>query len=111
MNTRNQQMADIREACIKANPEIEKRELPEMSDSSFPWPEIRLADVLLAILAVNPANRTNILVESGGLIKQMEWSDDDRYVYKSGADYNLRADDLTQQSDECIEFISSLLNA
>lgn len=111
ITTKEEMLADIRAACIKANPEITNaipvRRGGKIED--FKDREIRLVDVLLAILAANAANRTNVVLESGGLIKQMEWSDDNRHVYQAGADYNLRADDITRQSDECILFIWTLL--
>lgn len=106
------QKEEIRAACLKANPEIERRvqiygdghtcmhhpDDPSHGDNCYKIvPEIRLADVLLAI--------EERLSEAGVFTK-------DPY-YEAFAKvcelYNLRADDLEQQSPETINFIHSLI--
>lgn len=63
---------------------------------------IRLADVLLAMNDHAPLACSH----SGGFLKGgREWKYREPVVR-----WNLRADDLEQQSDECIEFIHSLLS-
>lgn len=95
--TQNDKLEIIRQKCIAANPEI--------GTARAHWPferEIRLADVLLAIPHLKPRDHRNIVrgqAESAGNVGFMtvicEW--------------NLRADDLREQSPETIEFLHSLL--
>jgi hypothetical protein len=63
---------------------------------------IRLADVLLAILKQDPANRTKLLLESSGQFRQV-------FPNRLGPYWNLRADDLEKQSEETISFLYELL--
>lgn len=99
----SQQVEEIRAACIKANPEIEQRNITKIrnghgetidvhvDDGRFFRP-IRLADVLLAMDE-----------KADGYISFTEWH---FFIFHR---WNLRTDDLTQQSPECIAFIHSLL--
>jgi hypothetical protein len=101
------QLSDIRDACIKANPEIECR----YAHGGFPPPgesvckcevrPIRLADVLLA-------SQKNMFAIQTLLDGRLTAVGDDA---SSHVIWNLRKDDLTLQSNECLEFISSLLKA
>jgi hypothetical protein len=93
-----QQLADIRAKCIEANPEKD-------------WTRItvdepcRLADVLLAM------DSNNVAVKDTGAILVR---DPETYNFgweKPHPVWNLRTDDLTQQSPETIAFIHSLLCA
>ncbi len=114
--TRATQLEVIRTAVIKANPEIgrEKWRCTSCNDQSFFGSEnlhsfqgcageiqkelyvsrpIRLADVLLAI--GRPA-----LYDSSAY-----------FLYKNGNEvWDLRRDDLTEQSDECVAFLADLLS-
>jgi hypothetical protein len=104
---RPQYLQSIREACIKAN--------PEKNWKGFKYGKLGvinatcgLADVLLAIWKANPANRTNITVESSGQFIYITY--DDAGAYKNaGPEWNLRKDDLTEQSDESLAFLADLL--
>ena len=73
-------------------------------DEDSPAP-IHVSDVLLAIEAHDADSERIISINSVGLF-EVRYTDSDE-----SAEWNLRQDDLTQQSDECIEFISSLLKA
>lgn len=68
---------------------------------------ITLADVLRAILATDLANRTNVLVESGGFISKRKWEGNE-HKFISGAEWNLTAD-YDGQTQEVKEFIGKLL--
>lgn len=145
-----QHLQTIREACIKANPEIEGKhffgvgfarcrfcnvervvrdrkvynrvvdkhsggssqevEVTDYNMEGGPCPEhmsrsIRLAEVLLAIgnkdyqqmLAHQMQETTLTMISS--------------VVAQTIYHWNLRKDDLTEQSDECIEFLANLLSA
>jgi hypothetical protein len=107
----------IREKCIEANPEIKSdlMECPECRLAVF-WDgsrvlkqrPIRLADVLLAI------GNMLIVVDAEGnfyrLKMMLNWKvpriTKDSHLGK----WNLRADDLSQQSPETVDFIYSLLS-
>lgn len=105
----NQQLKTIRDACIKANPEklgycyrggcyddvcqLQKHQCP-----------IGLASVLLAI---NELDNDQIgMVDSSGQFGHDTLQGDG--VDWSGVCWNLRQDDLTLQSDECISFLAEL---
>lgn len=69
--------------------------------------DIRLADVLLAM---NKIDDYAVLVSVGGnFYKQYIGGDGDWYTDTLGAYWNLRADNLNNQSDETIDFIHSLI--
>lgn len=101
---RHQQLTLIRQKCIEANPEIAERRL----DAEKTWDgatvnifdnKIRLADVLSALentshyLEINQLGHFTFKGVTGG-----EWGE-----------WNLRKDDLTEQSDETILFLYDLL--
>ena len=91
MPNHQKKLAAIQQKCVEANPEIENKRW----GTERP---IRLADVLLAVQKQ----------EYGG-------SPEFRYTCEkltSGAwhvHWNLRKDDLTEQSEECISFLYDLL--
>lgn len=91
--TRETNLAAIRAACIKANPEIEKaQEVPCFCHNDpkcidAPKRPIRLADVLLAM---NRANGEVVLKVIDG--------------------YNLTRDNIEDQSDEFLQFAADLLS-
>jgi hypothetical protein len=105
----DQHIAAIRAACIKANPEIEKTVgWGRHGDRLIDDRPIRLADVLLAIGEKAKSVGIDGFVEvdqygtfwmSARIVenemRQVNW--------------NLRQDDLTLQSDECITFLASEL--
>lgn len=97
----------ITKACIAANPQIANGERHDVCQMIHERP-IRLSDVLLAILAENPAYRSNINLEPSGQFKVRldngsftEW--DLREIW------NLSNDDLEHQSEDTLSFIASLL--
>jgi hypothetical protein len=94
-------LARVRAACIKANPERDWR--------GRQWIEepVRLADVLLAL-----KGNANIAIDELGYFMEAEDSTRDNNLYSKvyqGRCWNLRQDDLTLQSDECVSFLASLL--
>lgn len=99
---RDDQIKLIRQKCIEANSTKEWNwHCPARKTCSVDFEEpVRLADVLLAIpqLWVQP---------------KIERKDDYRYinngVFSTGIKWNLRKDDLTEQSDETIAFLADLL--
>jgi hypothetical protein len=119
---RNEQIAAIRAACIAANPEIEtKRPTACPFESSSEHGEyckgvshtetvtrtIRLVDVLSAI--EYNSRHVSLLVLADKL--HMGKYGDGRATegYYSHVHWNLRTDDLEQQSDETVAFLVSLL--
>ena len=118
---KSQKIEAIRKACIEANPMI-RVGIPEYDihdehhgDSERP---IRLADVLLAInyhreFAENKRdNLPPFAIQDWGcwmhnvqdeLGEAFEWGE------IRNKNWNLRTDDLTQQSDECIDFLEKIL--
>jgi len=104
--TRDEQLQTIRTACIEANPEInEPCTCPKggrwdgerICDKCGGWEyvprPIRLADVLLAIESYPDYDEAvHGLLFSGPVDRR----------------WNLHADDLTQQSDDCIAFLADL---
>jgi hypothetical protein len=104
------QIEAIRKACIASNPTIETRNTSMMLSGVFTGlinhrdSTIRLADVLLGI---NRKLSSAIGVSSAG---QFYDERKGRSHWTSGL-WNLLNDDITAQSDECIDFIHSLLSA
>lgn len=70
---------------------------------------IRLADVLLAIWKKNPANRTNVVLESSGQFRVTHTWGGRRDIIVLGETWNLLEDDIDRQSDDTIEFLHGLL--
>lgn len=70
---------------------------------------IRLADVLLTILRDNPANRTNVILESSGqfITKLHNGSFSEN---EAGPYWDLTDDDLNHASPECLQFLAGLLD-
>lgn len=107
--TRNEQLDAIRTACIKANPEIvEQKEIhvSPLTGKHMKYDRpVRLADVLLAI------DRTRCQIRA--LIQSPDTLTIEKVGYGRSIifDWNLRQDDLNEQSDECIAFLANLLNA
>lgn len=66
--------------------------------------EIRLADVLLAI-------GEKYAVDGSGMLLKRQFGTSAYDCAGMPGGWNLRADDLTQQSPECIDFLYELLNA
>lgn len=101
--TQETQLKEIREACVRANPELKKRACSnESCDDSKP----RLADVLLAI--DEKQRQVRWYVRSDGQFCVVKYEDLDkppRYF----ALWNLRRDSLEEQSDETLAFVHSLI--
>lgn len=113
---RDKQLEAIRAACIKANPQIvvnKHAQLIKLDHTVEYFEEcrpVRLADVLLAIHAVEPANKTNVTIESDGqFIQRLPTGNGTETVPHAMLHWNLRQDDLTEQSDECITFLISVV--
>lgn len=98
--TRTEKLVAIKQRCIEANPELEVyvgvyHDGPKKGQAMrVPARPIRLADVLLALRfhKVRVDLRGHSTMEAG-------------VVYY----WNLRADDLSAQSDETIDYVHSLL--
>lgn len=84
----------IRTACVKANPDAYEFGIPRL---------FRLADVLLA-LQDNEAlgDYTN----TDGYLTFLDYTDE---LPKTAWSWNLRNDDLSQQSPETLKFLAELL--
>lgn len=105
MESREEKLKVIRVAAISANPEIGKQETNLrisrgriQNIEGWQSRQIKIADILLVLQEKSGWYFTGVakgmmIFESGA-----------RYYY-----YNLRADDLTQQSEECISFLYELL--
>lgn len=106
--TTQQQIDFIRQKCIEANPEINSGQfLQEWSIEEINTNPrvavvrpIRLADVLLAI-GKKTTHDFGYYCCDNGVIAQTGSG--------AKANWNLRKDDLTEQSDECIIFLADLL--
>lgn len=92
--TRQQQIEIIRKACAAANPQVEILMGQEMS--VYYIRPIRLADVLSAIGNVDARVKVD-----GDKLKV--------FADETMLTWNLRKDDLTEQSDECVEFLAEIL--
>jgi len=111
----NEKLELIRQKCIEANPEIletlslsENAEIIHTRTISRP---IRLADVLLAIREKDVVISAFQSDEGAcfGKVVDGNTNYDDRFeVDWSLAFWNLRKDDLNEQSQETISFIASL---
>lgn len=94
----------IRAACIKANRDIEHRLITRATNRitvAIPDDTIRLADVLKAT-----TRKYGYPLE---LYEGQMVGDAEQQVLALLSRYNLVTDDLTQQSDECIQFLADLL--
>lgn len=95
--THQQKLEAIRAACVKANPDIVVDEIGHENGEQAPeiervYREVRLADVLLAV----KPHYTNHDYDN----------DRDRQMVDL---WNLHKDDLTEQSDEFVDFAYQLL--
>lgn len=98
---RDEQIEAVRKACIAANPDIKILfQEPNIYESGA----IRLADMLLA---VGDAWRKDLDVAMQSLPRYRAALN--RNIVEVIKRWHLRADDLTQQSDETIEFLAGLL--
>jgi len=104
--TRQEALNKIREACVKANPEI------VVYDCGSPCHchtrnerEIRLADVLLAIDGENELNPISVTSEG----QFFQYDPEEGAIQLSRKYWTLRKDSLTDQSDECLEFLASII--
>lgn len=111
----DQKIEQIRAKCIETNPEIRKRPCvlsfngrKEIGVPDNNGPEIRLADVLLAIHAKFPTTERFYGIDTEGEFGQ--FSDTEGMVAMEPLVYwDLRNDDLEKQSPETIEFLYNLL--
>jgi hypothetical protein len=111
---KEEQINFIREKCIEANPEIKRRFVFICRHGEeYQQPDvIRLADVLLA---TNNAVRNMAVQDFGALMlfsvdedtDSLDWNE--VMVDGKRRHWNLRADDLRQQSEETINFLYDLL--
>lgn len=105
--TRNEQLDAIRAAAIKANSDIKTRgRCSDGQGSDEPCEDrlIRLTDVLNAIHTVS------IYIGDGGeMYKFVSFEGGGHLIRPLGVKWNLRQDDITLQSDECIAFLWELL--
>jgi hypothetical protein len=88
---------------------IERREITDNNGEQWKiiGRPIRLADVLLTIGQVNIAININGM---GAFCKYHIWHGEiELWSLNNGLPWNLRADDLNEQSDECIAFLADLL--
>ena len=102
MKTRQENLQIIRDACVAANPK-ERVIIGGVLEIITP---IRLADVLLAVEGND--TRDLLRIDEYGVF----WIGNSIEVVRENhkIQYNLRTDDITLQSDECIEFIAGLLD-
>ncbi|MCB1392884.1 hypothetical protein [Nitrobacter sp.] len=101
--TRQEQLDLIRAACIEANPSDttlrDKNSWQGLQIKREYGRPVRLADVLLALeQSGDPQYAVNTTGEF------MRWGDT-----PTGIRWNLRKDDLAEQSDECVAFLAELL--
>lgn len=91
----------IKAACVAANPDKDWQhwETPDRLVDTSP----RLADVLLAIGEKLP--KTEYLVDARGFVLSYSTLS----VAEPSVSWNLRADNLDDQSLECLAFIANLL--
>lgn len=102
--TPQEHITAIRTKCIEANSEIELRE-PRGFMGDPDRHAIRLADVLLAI------EGSSLYVADGGEFFTFDDFDgpDMHLVLSTGVTWNLRHDDLAEQTPETLAFIHNLL--
>lgn len=116
MKNRQEKLEAVRAACVKANPDIVVDEIGHENGEQAPeiervYREVRLADVLLAIQEESGAHALPS-EEDGGSTESMKYNAQvwrDRRWSETLYGWNLRRDDLTEQSDECIDFLYQLL--
>ena len=106
----------IREACIKANPDLVKRhcqccgfEECDMSTTGCAWyvgRPITFADVLLVMKETDPEKIWGIDISSGEFFGQS--MSDGSPIYHKGIHWNLK-ETLENQSEETLSFIAELV--
>jgi len=108
----NEKLEAIRQACIKANPEIVVNKHAQLIkfDHSVEYFEqcrpIRLVDVLLA----GVTGMEYAVSEDGHFLKLSGVTETGLNTYEGiGIYWNLRTDDLIKQSEECIGFLYDIL--
>lgn len=111
MNT----LQKIREAVIACHPEKFEVDIRRKGEGLAAYDammetleEVTLADILLAIYAVQPANKTLVTLECDGQFVITSYDNAGKLV-QLGATWNLRRDNLEDQSLETIGFIGSIL--
>ncbi len=113
-----QQLKEIREACIEANPEKKWVEPCPCGCIYDRVESVALADVLLAIHALEPEKRPMYFAAGcdGGFYEtRYTYPDGDKCVIEHhglggiGVGWLLENDNLTAQSPECIAFIHKLI--
>jgi hypothetical protein len=104
---REQNITIIREACIKAN--LDKECANEDDDNYCPQHTIHLADVLLAMTHI--LNRPgDWIIDTGGQFWEIigQSSEGDWVTKPHSVRWQLVADTLDEQSDECLAFLAEL---
>lgn len=94
--TREEQIKLIRRKCVEQQPER----------ALVAFGAVSLCDVLLAI---GPDNQP-VTVNTVGVMTSYKAADDGQTpIWDKQSEWNLRKDDLTEQSDECVAFLYELL--
>lgn len=103
--TRQEQLDLIRAACIEANPSDttlrDKNSWQGLQIKREYGRPVRLADVLLALPTLWVQPKTDVGNGTRSINSGM---------MNSGISWNLRRDDLAEQSDECVSFLAELLS-
>lgn len=113
---REEHIEKIRKACIEANPEIMELNFGcELEEFEILGRPIKLSDVLLAIKETY-GNTMGFFLNQYGMfyhmLEEIKYPDSMNPVvlkYKE-LGWNLREDDLTKQSPECLQFLADLLS-
>lgn len=124
---REEHLATIREACIKANPEIETmpeayaytlrviRDLRDRRGLGQEWEQIddevrgEIEDTWATLIG-RPIHLADVLLARKKSMQSLTWLfAADEKLAELVDRWNLRQDELTQQSDECLEFLAELL--
>lgn len=99
----NQKLEAIRQKCIEANQDKWTR---SMQAREFP---IRLADVLLAMHGNRKSGQLFAVVGNGAIYELSGGNFKEDADKPALASWNLRQDDLEEQSPETIDFIANVL--
>lgn len=98
MKTKEENIEIVRAACVAANPTILKNDCRLCEGEYDGERPIRLADVLLAIRDNTGMNRPHVHINGEGL------------EIGHSRFWNCRKDDLTEQSEETLHFLATLLS-
>lgn len=102
----------VLEACVRANPEIKQIDCGSPCHCKIlKYRDVRLADVLLAIVSRQPSNKTLITLESDGQFVE-HWFNYAGKQSKLGPIWNLRNDSLEWHRDnkpETVAWLAKLL--